>query len=165
MTTSRRAAIMQQIQALQDQLAALTDLPDRDEYPDGTVIRVKIAFDLERPEQYRTYVLLKVSAPMTVTGVSYIGAGPPVESWWYFTGKLFKSEQYNNVRRTSWRHLMDRFTAFGQRVLSWQVMMPMDPPTPVTVVLDDDTPAGRYAPEGLNPPYRLFVEDGEFVVR
>ncbi len=65
-------------------------------------------------------------------------------------------------------HLFEAFTAYGQEVVAWDVMMPMDPPTPVTVVLNDDHPAGRYTADLTlpgNEPFRLYVEDGEFVVR
>lgn len=159
----RRAAIMRQIQDLQSQLAQMEKLPANDEYPDGTVIRVKAR---RGDNKMYTYVLLKVSVP--VTGVSYIGT-PPVESWWYFTGTLFAgTPEPRKVRRTTWRHVYEAFTAYGVEVMSWQVMMPMDPPTPVTVVLNDDHPAGRYTADPTlpgNEPFRLYVEDGEFVVR
>lgn len=159
----RRAAIMRQIQALHEQLAQVEKLPAIDEYPDGTVIRAKIRFEDERHGKTLTYVLLKVSVP--VTGISYIGSGPPVESWWYFTGTLFTATpEQRKVRRTSWRHLSEALTAYGTEVIGWDVMMPMDPPTPVTLVLKDDTPEGMY-PGTLDNPFRLYVEDREFVVR
>lgn len=149
-----RARLEREIAERQRMLDQLEVVPDLDEFPNETVIRVRVG-DRYGRESY-TYVLLKV-----VVDSGRIESGRPqnvpvTETRWYFTGRLRGRPANETWVRSD--TLASWLTSNDKTIESWELMLPppaepairgfvenIDGTAPRVFITDSVTPGDSYA--------------------